>query len=262
MDSSAAGTPLQVHVQLRPEDFEQALGECNRLPSRRRAQPSGIWLVIWAGVGVLIGVLAMEARWWDPYLSIRPPNYMIINLVVPAVVFILLTTTSITRALLWGAALLALAAVPIGRGGWAAYADQDWFGTLLPHALWLLVALGLLAFAFNFIRRSRRSAWEAQPQLLMPKTYQIGPEGVVVTEPDQFRRYQWNAFRRFTDAPDILMLWHSDVAFEIIPKRCFASPEQLQATAQWFRSHISDAQPVQGAFEVVPVAQQGPPPEA
>jgi len=76
--------------------------------------------------------------------------------------------------------------------------------------------------------------------------------GVTVEEPGESTRLEWSAIRRYSETDDVLLLWTSDVTFQMLPRRCFGSPQDLLAARQLFEANITDAEKAPTAFEVIP----------
>lgn len=128
-------------------------------------------------------------------------------------------------------------------------AETDWFGTLYPQWPWLL-AMGLIGvFAIRSSRIMIRQLWQAQPNLARPRTVELSAFGLTIDEAATQRQYQWPAIVRFLETPHLLLLCPTDITFEPIPKRCFATADELNA-ARALIKHQMDLSKPHSAFPV------------
>jgi hypothetical protein len=134
--------------------------------------------------------------------------------------------------------------------------EADWFGTLVPHMPWVVIVAFFAYLTTRSARDQTRIAWEAYRPHLRRKVYDIDAAGVSVDEGVSRAQYAWGAFVRFQETPNLLMLCPTDLTFEVIPKRSFASPAELDAARHLFATLIRDpSQPETGFPVVAPAAQ-------
>jgi len=233
-------------------------------------------------VGVLTGgALYMAVSWsagLDPTPWMRPPGYAVILLGFPLIGMLLSATVILAaqktrgwRGIAWrvGLAILPMAAIfsicaaliwALERAAPPAlprvpYSSRDWYGALAPQAAWFLYVI-LVAIRTTFATRKQlRQVWDAQPALMRGKDFDITSAGVRVDERVTERTYQWPALVRFIETPALLLVCPSDVTFEVLPKRSFSSPEDLQTVRTLFDAQISAIRQQPPAFPVLPVAQ-------
>jgi len=53
----------------------------------------------------------------------------------------------------------------------------------------------------------------------------ISEDGILITMPTAESRMKWDNFVRFLESDDIFVLFHSDLIFNILPKRAFTTDE-------------------------------------
>lgn len=121
--------------------------------------------------------------------------------------------------------------------------------------------LGYLAVIFLFLRFynkwiARRNLDRPGP-LRRPHTFEFRPDGVLVREPFSSHHYLWQAFPRYLETPRLYLLFVSEYATHIVPKRCFANPMEVDRFREVLRMMIPDQLPRDG-FQVVPVANLAP----
>ena len=56
-------------------------------------------------------------------------------------------------------------------------------------------------------------------------TTDISEDGILITMPTAESRMKWDNFVRFLESDDIFVLFHSDLIFNILPKRAFTTDE-------------------------------------
>jgi hypothetical protein len=267
--------------QLTFEDFAEAAAAVRGVAidrQRRQARRSGALVVVGLAFGALIlGVTSIAGR-IDPTPDLRPAPYPMINIGLP--LFSLLAFAGVITAAqqagsrgqfvkrslvialptFAAAALLAVlvwllsANRPPAAGVAAAAtpAPVDWYGTFAPHVVWVI---GLAMFALVVVRAVRqqlRVAWETTPSITRIKVYDITAGGVHVDERVTQRTYQWLAFERFIETTNLLLLCPTELTFEIVPKRAFASADDLDTARALFAAQISPPGARPAGFPVLP----------
>jgi hypothetical protein len=266
---------LQIEYKLAFEEFDEAMREAQRLMTEQeRKQANRSW-VGW-GVVVVVVVLGIILDQVDPMPGIRPPAYSLITLLLPAAAIIMIWL-SLTLLLqrrghrgraVWGsrwAIVFTLGMLAFAIGMWLfisllerpeAEATTDWFGTMFPHVFWIVFVLLVIGATVRQTSRQVEQAWERQAPLRRPVRLEIAPGGIVCDQQVNRRQYDWAALARFTETPNVLMLWVSEMAFEIVPKRAFPSAAELETAREMFLTQIQDPEILPRAFPVLPV----PPP--
>jgi hypothetical protein len=114
----------------------------------------------------------------------------------------------------------------------------------------LIIATATGTLMYFVHGRTLRGLWNGQPALSRPTRAAITNEGIIFTDNLATHRYAWLAILAFQETTNLFLLYVSDYAFHIIPKRAFIS---IEATDD-FR-HILDvyigSRP--NAFPVLPL---------
>lgn len=123
---------------------------------------------------------------------------------------------------------------------------------LAPHVLWF----GVVALAAVLTARAQRFgvrlAWEGQQHLHLPFTLDASVAGLTVVSSNGRHEYPWRGVTAFVETPNLFLVHVADLAFQIVPKRAFASDEERDAFRNMLRNLIPSDKP---AFEVLPAAQ-------
>jgi hypothetical protein len=104
-------------------------------------------------------------------------------------------------------------------------APQDG-GGLASLAPWVLIFLFIWFFVFRLMRSMPRRHWDAQPHLALPHTMTVTDDGMRFQCAVATYDYRWSGMTKWREDDQIMLLYVSDVAFQMIPKRAL-SPEQL-----------------------------------
>lgn len=267
---------MRVAVELTYDDFAEASAAARAVVAekqRRKVQRSPLLVVASVLLGLAVGfalVLAPPSR-LDPHADLRPPLFWPLTMGLPVIVILIFVgvLAAVQRApgskplaalAGWGLfiavgllfVLLQLrSAPPAGSIGDGDGSRHDWFGTLVPHSPWILITAILAGVAARSVRVQTRLAWEAYSLHLRRKVYDVTAEGVSVDEGVSRAQYAWAAFARFEETPNLMLLCPTDLTFEILPKRAFASAEELTAARHLFTRMISE--PTATATQAFPV---------
>ena len=246
----------------------------------RRSPATFIWAIGLATViflTMLIGIPMPD----DPLADRRPPLYLLLTFMLPlaCVLVLAMVTVAVQRSAsakgMLARLLLSLIPVvlivPVLAGLWflpvvtngppaaaAPAPPRDWYGTLLPHAGWVLITTFLIVVTMRATRAQTRQTWEAQPSVARPKVFDITSSGVAIDETVTHRRYTWLALTHFLETPNLLLLCPSDVTFEILPKRSFATADDLHAVRRLFETEVRDRATASAAFPVLPLPPAAP----
>ncbi|HEV2295238.1 MAG TPA: YcxB family protein [Tepidisphaeraceae bacterium] len=106
---------------------------------------------------------------------------------------------------------------------------------------WVVVFLVLWFVIFRFLRGATRRAWDAQPQLRLPQTLEQTERGLRFDDGRSTHDYAWSAFTKFRESENVMLLYLSDLGFEIIPKRAFADAAQFGAFRALISQHVPSA---------------------
>jgi len=75
--------------------------------------------------------------------------------------------------------------------------------------------------------RRARKIYNQQAALRVNYTYSWDKDGVSVTSANANARRPWSDYIKTLESDDLILLYHSDVVFEIFPKSWFANKEQV-----------------------------------
>lgn len=226
------------------------LAEAFQLDSRPQIRPTMYHAILVCfpliGLMVLIGVINAARQWGDRKRAARG----LVRFFLP-VMLLLVIGAGLWMLLHW-LRQLPPAGAPAGA---STSFETDWFGVLYPQWPWL-VAMGLIAvFSVRSSRIMIKQLWRAQPNLALPRTVELSAFGLTIEEAATQRRYQWPAIVRFLETPSLLLLCPSDITFEPIPKRCFATPDELAAARALIQHQMALSKP-HSAFPVQPPASR------
>ena len=110
---------------------------------------------------------------------------------------------------------------------------------------------GALA-AFMSALNNEKAIWESQPHLHRPQTMEVTEGGVVVSDAVSRTENRWDAYSHVRETPNLFLLYTSDLVIQSVPKRAFASEQDLRSFRELVRQTIAE-RPAP-AFPVVPVA--------
>jgi hypothetical protein len=92
-----------------------------------------------------------------------------------------------------------------------------------------IVLLGLGGAILWFGARARiRRGWRGQPSLHLGHAYEFYDDRVIVDNAQSRTETKWQAFPRVLETPNLLLLYVSDLAFHILPKRSLDEPDELE----------------------------------
>jgi len=121
-----------------------------------------------------------------------------------------------------------------------------WLINLVP---WGLIALVVWFFFIRKFRGAARQSWDANvSELTQPRTAEITPDYIRFSMPTTIIEQKWTGFRRLAEGPTIFAVYTGPTAAHIIPKRAFASPNDIAAFRGLAQSLILEAT---GGFPVL-----------
>jgi hypothetical protein len=129
------------------------------------------------------------------------------------------------------------------------------FDTLLPLTPFAVLSAILLIWGRRVFSPTR--IWSPNYHLHRPFTADIDDTGLRISEPCAQFQYAWTYFRGHNQTPNLFLLYPSSLAFVMIPKRAFPTPESQQHFAALLSRHIT---PPTGAFPVLPLPSLPPAP--
>jgi hypothetical protein len=119
---------------------------------------------------------------------------------------------------------------------------------LLPILPWIGVALALWPLGYWALRRQRRKFWEGSAHLQQPRVVTVTDEMLTDATTLTSHAYRWAAFVKFHETTNLFVLYPTQYTLEIVPKRAFASPDDIQAFRAFLQERI--APPTRHAFPV------------
>ena len=178
------------------------------------------------------------------------------NLPVVIIVAVLIAVIFIWPAIVWNPAGPRPAAPPpparpLASPVRAGELLRDMVMALLPFVIALFGIWIALKF---FLRRVLKRHFDTRGPLQRHHVIELSAErGVIDAEPFARHEYRWDAFVLWHESENLLLLYIAANVMIPLPKRCFASAEQLERCRQLLREMIDTRRSAQRAFEVLPM---------
>lgn len=120
--------------------------------------------------------------------------------------------------------ILLLAVITLVVSLYFAIVDHEGFS--LP--ILMIACLAYLAFLF-FVFQPRRiqKIFRQQKSLHSPYSFAPMDEAVIIKSDIAEGKMPWDHFVKWKEGKNLFMVYQSDVLFHMVPKRCFASPEEM-----------------------------------
>ncbi len=131
----------------------------------------------------------------------------------------------------------------------------NWPALLLPHIGWAALMLFLTFFIIRSQIAGIARSWERQTHIHGAQTADITAATITITGATTTHIYKWSAFPRHLETPNTFLLYLSEAAFQILPKRAFSNAEELNAFRNMARNLIGKTN---SAFEVLAPPAGGP----
>jgi len=131
-------------------------------------------------------------------------------------------------------------------------ANSDAWSMLLRMGIFF-VAMFCVIFVFRLARRglTKRIINERGP-MQRPHLIEMTSQHLICTEPLARHEYDWDAFNRWIETGNLLILYLSANLVIVLPKRCIGTPERIEQCRQFFRAKIDSPRTARHAFEVLP----------
>lgn len=126
---------------------------------------------------------------------------------------------------------------------------------LLPYVLMLVTIVVLVKV---YARSVYKRAFDERNPLQRRHVIELSPRGVTSSEPLARHEYAWEAFNRWIESPNLLLLYLSHNMMLPLPKRAFASPEEVERCRALLRAMIDTPRSARQAFEVLPAPSAAP----
>jgi hypothetical protein len=132
-----------------------------------------------------------------------------------------------------------------------AAAPRTWADWYDYYKVVLWVGLFVAAFVFFFVRalRDARKRFEREPAAHRLQTIEITEGGLSQSTHASSTQYKWEAFTRQVETPNLFLLYLTEVTFLLLPKRAFASKDEIDAFRELATSVVN---PPERAFPVLP----------
>jgi hypothetical protein len=124
---------------------------------------------------------------------------------------------------------------------------------ILPHSIWLTILVYVSVIAAHNRSTSIPRHWQNRPDLHRHQTLDISAPGVVFSDTDSRREYQWTAFLKGEETRYLFLLFSWEYGATMIPKRAFASSEELEAMRNLMKLIPRDSS---RGFPIAPLAAQ------
>ncbi len=121
--------------------------------------------------------------------------------------------------------------------------DRGQAGGPSPRFPYLLVgSLAYLALYFCvFVPWRARTLYRRQSGVLSPFRIQADAGGLVVSSEQGEVRLPWMALRKWKESRHLFLIYRSDSLFHLVPKRLFASSEQIEAFRMLLLRYLAQA---------------------
>jgi hypothetical protein len=99
----------------------------------------------------------------------------------------------------------------------------------------LFILFGLLLFPYLRVRAMFRKS----PGMTKTRRYTIGAAGIAVQSDDATSDCRWSLFQRAVETPTVFVLSQTSYQGTYIPKRCFASPDDIVRVRDLIRENMA-----------------------
>jgi hypothetical protein len=134
----------------------------------------------------------------------------------------------------------------------SAHADKLTWQTVLPHSIWLLLLLYVSAIAAHNHRTSLPRHWENRVDLHRHQSVDISAEGITLSDTVSNHQFNWPAFVKGEETRNLFLLFTSEHIGLMVPKRAFATSEELDAMRNLMKLIPRDHTP---AFQIEPLSK-------
>jgi hypothetical protein len=133
---------------------------------------------------------------------------------------------------------------PTGFARWIGYALLVLSGLVFLISLLLLImrqlaleffllivfiASAAAVYRYALLPWRVKKIFQQQKELSMPYEIEITDAGLNITNELGNSLRPWKNFSKWKESKELFLLYHSDVMFTILPKRCFTEPAQIEA---------------------------------
>jgi len=128
----------------------------------------------------------------------------------------------------------------------SAHASKITWQVILPHSIWQVLLLYVSSIAAHNHRTSLPRHRESRTDLHRHQTVDISAEGLTFSDTETRHEYHWPAYLKAEETRNLFLLFPYEGAATMIPKRAFATEEELSA----MRNLMNLIHPHSPAFEV------------
>jgi hypothetical protein len=274
---------MRLEFQYTPQDVEEALHAMQAQRTRQakikaKKTSRGWTMAIGAVIGLLVVPIFSAGSWMrvDPYGNKRPPFFFVLNVILPLIVVALYVlsialmqrkhgvrgaTRSALAGVIWALMPLGIIAATVlglrllvralGQGSAPDQSRYDWVAILLPQATWAVLLAMMTMLVSRQNRQAAQRTWDAQPSLRRPRIVEIDDRGIFIDETVEQRRYEWIVILRVIETANLFLLCPSEITFEMLPKRVFASLQELETARAILNERITDRAGEPQGFAVV-----------
>ncbi|MGC1376765.1 MAG: YcxB family protein [Anaerolineales bacterium] len=111
----------------------------------------------------------------------------------------------------------------------------------IETGLYFLPALGLpivfLLYRYVFLPRQIKKLFTQQKELSLPFELEITETGLLTSNELGNSTRPWGNFAKWKENEKLLLLYHSDIMFSIIPKRIFSEPQQVETVKAFLQKN-------------------------
>ncbi len=127
-----------------------------------------------------------------------------------------------------------------------------------PVLPWILIFACIWLFTFFWNRRfAAKYIWRSQPSFQLRRTLDADPSRLIIDDAQRRTEKKWTSIRQFVETANLFLLYTGEHAFDMVPKRAFASPAKVDEFRALLEQEVH--QPT-GGFPVTP-SQSLPPPD-
>jgi len=110
--------------------------------------------------------------------------------------------------------------------------------------MWLCACVVYFWFLFGFwLPRRARKTFRQMKVLQQPYSFELTDDFFIATAEYGGTKLTWDYFRKWKEGKTMFIVYQSDRIMQIIPKRCFASPEQMLEFRELLTKKIGSAKP-------------------
>ena len=119
-------------------------------------------------------------------------------------------------------------------------------GDVLP---WLVIFIVIWVVGYRYLRGQMKRMWDGSPHLQQPRVLTISDERFTDATALTSHAYQWAAFVQYRETANLFVLYPGPFMIEMVPKRAFPGPADVDAFRAFLQGAINPQQP---AFAVLP----------